>query len=142
MQWIAVGLATAAIALNYIDRSTLAVGNLTIRQEFGLNATAIGALQSAWSLTYALFQIPVGFLLDRLGPRFLVGLALVAWSAAQAAGGLAGSYTQLMWARITLGATESPPSRGRCALPATGFTSRIAGHPPGFIIPAAVSAPP
>ena len=32
MQWIAIALATAAIALNYIDRSTLAIGNLTIRQ--------------------------------------------------------------------------------------------------------------
>ena len=46
MQWIAIGLATAAIALNYVDRSTLAIGNLKIRQEFGINATAIGALQS------------------------------------------------------------------------------------------------
>jgi len=43
MQWIAIGLATGAIALNYVDRSTLAIGNLPIRQEFGLNATAIGA---------------------------------------------------------------------------------------------------
>ena len=91
MQWMAVGLATAAIALNYIDRSTLAIANLTIRQEFGISATAIGALQSFWSLTYACCQIPVGFLLDRLGPRYLVGLALLAWSAAQAAGGLAGT---------------------------------------------------
>ena len=71
MQWVAIGLATAAIALNYIDRSTLAIGNVTIRQEFGLNATAIGALQSFWSLTYACFQIPIGFALDRLGPRYL-----------------------------------------------------------------------
>lgn len=43
MQWIAIGLATAAIALNYVDRSTLAIGNLKIREEFGINATAIGA---------------------------------------------------------------------------------------------------
>ena len=53
MQWIAIGLATAAIALNYVDRSTLAVGNIKIREEFGISATAIGALQSAWSITYA-----------------------------------------------------------------------------------------
>src|ERR1700761_6047905 len=46
MQWIAVGLVTAAIALNYMDRSTLEIGNVKIRQEFGLNATEIGALQS------------------------------------------------------------------------------------------------
>ena len=31
MQWIAIGLATAAIALNYVDRSTLAIGNIKIR---------------------------------------------------------------------------------------------------------------
>jgi MFS family permease len=131
MQWIAIGLATAAIALNYIDRSTLAIGNVTIRQEFGLNATAIGALQSFWSVTYAFFQIPVGFLLDRLGPRYLVGLALVAWSAAQAAGGLASSYTQLMWARIALGATESPAFPGAVRVTSDWFHVKDRGKPTG-----------
>jgi len=131
MQWIAIGLATAAIALNYIDRSTLAIGNVTIRQEFGLNATAIGALQSFWSVTYAFFQIPVGFLLDRLGPRYLVGLALVAWSAAQAAGGLASSYTQLMWARIVLGATESPAFPGAVRVTSDWFHVKDRGKPTG-----------
>jgi MFS family permease len=131
MQWIAIGLATAAIALNYIDRSTLAIGNVTIRQEFGINATAIGALQSFWSITYACFQIPVGFLLDRLGPRYLVGLALVAWSAAQAAGGLAGSYTQLMWARIALGATESPAFPGAVRVTSDWFHVKDRGRPTG-----------
>jgi len=51
MQWVAIVLVTTAIALNYMDRSTLAIGNLKIRQEFGLNATAIGALGSAWALS-------------------------------------------------------------------------------------------
>jgi MFS family permease len=131
MQWIAIGLATAAIALNYVDRSTLAIGNVTIRQEFGLNATAIGALQSFWSLTYACFQIPIGFLLDRLGPRYLVGLALVAWSVAQAAGGLASSYTQLMWARIALGATESPAFPGAVRVTSDWFHVKDRGKPTG-----------
>ncbi len=131
MQWIAVGLATAAIALNYIDRSTLAIANLTIRQEFGISATAIGALQSFWSLTYACCQIPVGFLLDRLGPRYLVGLALLAWSAAQAAGGLAGSYLQLMWSRILLGATESPAFPGAVRVTSDWFHVRDRGTPTG-----------
>ena len=131
MQWMAVGLATAAIALNYIDRSTLAIANLTIRQEFGISATAIGALQSFWSLTYACCQIPVGFLLDRLGPRYLVGLALLAWSAAQAAGGLAGSYLQLMWSRILLGATESPAFPGAVRVTSDWFHVRDRGKPTG-----------
>lgn len=132
MQWIAVALATAAIALNYIDRSTLAIGNLTIRQEFGLNATAIGALQSFWSITYACAQVPVGFLLDRLGPRYLIGFALIAWSAAQAAGGLAGSYVQLMWARIGLGVTESPAFPGAVRITSDWFHVKDRGKPTGF----------
>ena len=131
MQWIAVGLATAAIALNYIDRSTLAIANVTIRQEFGLSATAIGALQAFWSITYACFQIPVGFALDRLGPRYLVGLALVAWSIAQAAGGLAGNYVQLMWARIALGATESPAFPGAVRVTSDWFHLKDRGKPTG-----------
>lgn len=131
MQWIAIALATGAIALNYIDRSTLAIGNVTIRQEFGLNATAIGALQSFWSITYAFCQVPIGFLLDRLGPRYLIGCALVAWSVAQAAGGLAGSYVQLMWARIALGATESPAFPGAVRITSDWFHVKDRGKPTG-----------
>ena len=89
MQWVAIILVTAAIALNYMDRSTLAIGNLKIRQEFGLSATAIGALGSAWALTYGFAQLPSGYLLDRIGPKVLVGITMVVWSLFQAAGGLA-----------------------------------------------------
>ena len=39
MQWVAIALATFAIAVNYIDRSTLAVGNVKIEP----TATAIRA---------------------------------------------------------------------------------------------------
>ncbi len=65
-QWIAVILCTVAIALNYIDRSTLAIGNLKIRQEFALTATGIGALQSAWSIAFAFAQLPLGLMVDRI----------------------------------------------------------------------------
>jgi len=108
MQWVAIVLVTAAIALNYMDRSTLAIGNVKIREEFGLSATAIGALGSAWALTYGFAQLPSGYLLDRIGPKILVGITMVVWSLFQAAGGLAGSYFQLMLSRIGLGVTEAP----------------------------------
>ena len=108
MQWVAIILVTAAIALNYMDRSTLAIGNIKIRDEFGISATAIGALGSAWALTYGLAQLPSGYLLDRIGPKSLVGVTMIVWSLFQAAGGFAGSYIQLMVSRIGLGATEAP----------------------------------
>ena len=132
IQWVAVGLITVVIALNYVDRSTLSVGNLLIRKEFGISATAIGALQSGWSLAYAFAQIPIGFMLDRLGPRYLVGGALILWSLAQAAGGLAVGYTQLLWSRIALGVTESPAYPAGVRITSDWFHVRDRGTPTGL----------
>jgi MFS family permease len=131
IQWTAVGLITLVIALNYIDRSTLSVGNLLIRKEFGISATAIGALQSGWSLAYAFAQIPIGFMLDRLGPRYLVGGALLLWSIAQGAGGFALGYTQLLWSRIALGVTESPAYPAGVRITSDWFHLRDRGMPTG-----------
>jgi MFS family permease len=141
MQWFAIILVTAAIALNYMDRSTLAIGNLKIRQEFGLNATAIGALGSAWALTYGLAQLPSGYLLDRIGPKYLVGAAMVLWSLAQAAGGIAGGYFQLMLSRIGLGATEAPcfPSATRAV--SDWFDVKDRGTPSGVYTSGAYIGP-
>jgi sugar phosphate permease len=108
LQWGAVALCAMAIAVNYIDRATVAVANQNIRSEFGLNATQIGALVSVWSLCFALSQLPMGWLVDRAGPRPLLGWALLLWSLAQLAGGLVGSFGQLLWARGVLGVGEAP----------------------------------
>src|SRR5580704_15057242 len=141
MQWIAIVLVTAAIALNYMDRSTLAIGNLKIRQEFGLSATAIGALGSAWALTYGFAQLPSGYLLDRIGPKILVGVTMIVWSLFQAAGGLAGSYFQLMLSRIGLGATEAPcfPSATRSV--SDWFDVKDRGRPSGVYTSGAYIGP-
>ena len=141
MQWIAIILVTAAIALNYMDRSTLAIGNLKIRQEFGINATAIGALGSAWAMTYGLAQLPSGYLLDRIGPKALVGLSMIVWSVFQAAGGIAVGYTQLMLSRIGLGATEAPcfPSATRSV--SDWFDVKDRGTPSGVYTSGAYIGP-
>jgi MFS family permease len=141
MQWIAIFLVTAAIALNYMDRSTLAIGNVKIRQEFGINATAIGALGSAWALTYGIAQLPSGYLLDRIGPKILVGGAMILWSLCQAAGGVAGSYFQLMLSRIGLGVTEAPcfPSATRSV--SDWFVAKDRGTPSGVYTSGAYIGP-
>jgi MFS family permease len=131
MQWIAVVLCTAAIALNYIDRSTLAIGNLKIREEFGISATGIGALQSAWSISFAFAQLPVGLLVDRIGSRRLLGWGLVLWSVAQAAGGLLGGFMQFLWSRVALGLFESPAFPGAVRTVANWFHPRDRGKPTG-----------
>jgi sugar phosphate permease len=132
MQWVAVSLCTLAIALNYIDRSTLAIGNLSIREEFGITAAGIGALQSAWSLSFAVTQLPVGLMVDRIGSRRLLGWALVLWSGAQAAGGLLGGYASFLVSRMALGVFEAPAFPASVRTVANFFHPKDRGRPTGL----------
>ena len=56
MQITALVLLLLCGVINYLDRSALAVANVLIRQELGLNATSMGVLLSAFLLAYALSQ--------------------------------------------------------------------------------------
>jgi MFS family permease len=59
-------------------------------------------------MSYAFSQLPAGILVDRIGPRILLGVGLVIWSVAQGAAGSVTSYAQFFAARIGLGVGESP----------------------------------
>jgi MFS family permease len=131
MQWTAVILCAATIAINYLDRSTIAIANPQIRAEFHMSAAQFGALQSAWSLAYALAQIPVGLLIDRLGPGILLGISMILWSIAVAAGGLVANYTRLFIARAVLGVTESPAYPMAVRVISDWFHVRDRGVPTG-----------
>jgi sugar phosphate permease len=93
--------------VNYLDRSALAIANVPIRQELGLNATEMGVLLSAFLLAYAFAQIPIGFLIDKLGPRILLGIGITLWSAVQTLSGLVSGFTQFYIARVLLGLGEA-----------------------------------
>jgi MFS family permease len=107
-QYVAVALCVLVGAIAYMDRVTLSIGAVEIRKELGLSATAIGALLSAWSLGYTIAQLPVGMLVDRIGPRRLLAYGLFAWSIAQAAGGFVVGYSQFLVLRLLVGVGESP----------------------------------
>jgi MFS family permease len=95
-------------ALNYVDRATLSVANKLIQDELGIPVAKMGLLLSAFLWAYALAQLPVGGLIDRFGPRRLLGLGLFSWSLAQAAGGLVTSFGAFLVARFALGVGEAP----------------------------------
>jgi sugar phosphate permease len=66
--------------VNYLDRATLAVANPLIREDLGLNVAQMGLLLSAFLWAYAFSQLPAGALVDRVGPRRLLGIGLTLWS--------------------------------------------------------------
>lgn len=71
----------AGYFLSYLFRAVNAVVAPDLVQEISLSASGLGLLTSAYLFAFAAFQLPLGLLLDRFGPRrvqtclFLVGAA-------------------------------------------------------------------
>lgn len=66
--------------ITYMDRVVIASAVPTIRQEFGFSMATMGGILAAFRWGYALFQIPGGWLGDRLGPRRALTLIVIWWS--------------------------------------------------------------
>jgi MFS family permease len=107
-RWMVLGLLCLLALINNIDRLALSIAAPAMQSELGISATGIGLLGSAFSLFYALGQLPSGWFVDRFGPRLLLGSSVVVWSAATAAMGFLGSLPGFAVARACLGLAESP----------------------------------
>src|ERR1022692_4636912 len=97
--------------LNYIDRYVLAAVEPSIRATFltagDRNAMAItGLLPFAFILTYMLAAPALGWLADRFSRWVIIGSAIIFWSLACGASGLAGSIGALFLTRIFVGIGE------------------------------------
>ncbi|MDR3435219.1 MFS transporter [Telmatospirillum sp.] len=118
--------------INYLDRATLAIANPLVRQDMGLSVGQMGLLLSAFPLTYALAQLPLGLIIDRLGSRLLLGLGLVVWSLAQCLSGFSGNATQLWALRFMLGVGEAPTLPSSTKVVRRWFASHERGTPVGI----------
>jgi MFS family permease len=131
IQTISLAMLVVCGTINYLDRGALSVANPAIRADLGISLGEMGLLLSAFAWSYALLQLPVGGLVDRAGPRVLLGVGMTLWSLAQAAGGLVNSFSQFIWARIFLGIGEAPQYPTSARVVSNWFAVRDRGVPTG-----------
>ncbi|SAK66073.1 MFS transporter [Caballeronia ptereochthonis] len=131
-QLIAMALLMLSGVINYLDRGTLAVANELVRGDLGLTMGQMGVLLSAFSWTYAVCQLPIGVLVDRIGPRWLLGIGLVIWSVSQAAGGFAATFGFFVIARLVLGIGEAPQFPSAARVVGNWFPPASRGAPTGI----------
>ena len=72
-------------------------------REFGLSAAGLGLLSGIYFFAFALFQLPLGVLLDRYGPRRVNATLLMVAATGGLWFALAGSFTGLTLARALIG---------------------------------------
>lgn len=104
--WVVVFAVTLAI-ITYIDRVALSQAAGQVTAELHLTREQMGAAFTAFILTYALCEIPSGFLGDRLGPRSVLMRIVVWWSFFVAATGRVWNYASLMVVQTLFGAGEA-----------------------------------
>ena len=97
------------MVIAYVDRTALSVVIAVpdFRTYFGLSDSQRGLMNSAFFWTYALLQVPAGWMVDRLGVKYPYAISFVFWSVVSALTGLAGSVSQLFGLRLLLGAGEA-----------------------------------
>ena len=76
-------------------------------RELRLTPIQMGYVFSAFGLTYAAFEIPSGWLIDRIGPRKVLTRVVLWWSFFTMATGWAWSFPSLLSIRLLFGAGES-----------------------------------
>ncbi len=107
-RWKIAGLLGVGLFVNYIDRVNLSISGPAIMDDFGISATQLGMVSSAFLWTYAMLQLPIGSIIDRLGVPWVTRVAVVLWTVASFASAAAGGLGLLVVARLLLGVGEAP----------------------------------
>ena len=97
-----------SVTVNYLDRSNLSITAPAMRAELGFDTAQMGYVLSAFGWTYALCQIPGGWLVDRVAPRVLYATLILLWSLATILLGFTYTVAGLMAIRMLVGALEAP----------------------------------
>jgi MFS transporter, ACS family, D-galactonate transporter len=121
-----------ASLINYLDRATLSVALPRISADLFLGPAAKGVLLSAFFWSYALMQVPMGWLSDRISLRWLYAGCFALWSLACGLTGLAGSFGALILLRILLGIGESIYLPGSVRFVSRSFRPEERGLPSGI----------
>jgi MFS family permease len=102
-----VAFALALAMIMYIQRVAISQAIVPIAADLHLNKAETGAVLGAFGLSYALFEIPMGLLGDKLGVRWVLSQLVLIWSAFTALTGAAWNLTSLWIVRFLFGAGEA-----------------------------------
>jgi MFS family permease len=130
---VALGLLLAINLFNYIDRQVLAAVEPSIRAAFfhpgDANAMAVsGTLGSAFLITYMLTAPMLGVLSDRFSRWIIIGCAVILWSVATAASGLAPTFAMLFATRVLVGIGEGGYGPAAPTILADLFSLQVRGR--------------
>ncbi|MEU8638875.1 MFS transporter [Amycolatopsis sp. NPDC048633] len=107
-RWTIAGVLGFGSFVNYVDRVNLSIAGPEMMREFHLSAAQLGVVASAFLWTYAVLQLPIGAIIDRIGVRWVNRAAALLWAIASFLTAASGGLGLLMASRLILGFGEAP----------------------------------
>jgi ACS family D-galactonate transporter-like MFS transporter len=133
-RWLVLTLVFLGILVSYVDRGNLSIAAESIMRELRLPPATMGVLLSAFFWTYAVCQIPAGWLVDRFGVRGVYASAFVVWSLASASIALSHGPADVIASRMVLGFAETVGPVASLAVIRASFSPRENGLPTAIYI--------
>ena len=106
-RYFVVLLAISLAVLSYVQRVAISQAAEPIARDLHVQKEQMGFIFGAFGLAYALFEIPMGLLGDRLGVRRVLTQIVLAWSVCTAVTGAAWSVGSMCLIRFLFGAGEA-----------------------------------
>lgn len=107
VRYVVVAFCFALSVITYIDRVCISAAAPAITGELRLTRVQMGAVFSAFTLAYALFEVPSGWWGDVAGARRVLTRIVVWWSLFTALTGTAWNFLSLAACRFLFGAGEA-----------------------------------
>lgn len=107
--WGILVLLALGLMISFVDRTSLsaALADQNFVREFSLTSIERGWLNSVFFWSYGLFQMPMGWVVDRYGVKWPYAICFVLWCIAAAATGLVTTLSALIVMRLLIGVAEA-----------------------------------
>ena len=133
VRFMVVAVTSLAAVFMYIDRGCISQLKVVIGQDLDISKQGMNWIMSAFFWSYALAQVPSGFVGARFGLRHTLAIMLFAWSLCTAVCGLAAGFGALFAARLAVGLAEAGAYPSAAAIVKGWFPLSARGRANSFV---------
>ncbi len=128
------GLLTLLSVITYLDRVCISVAGPRMQEALDISPSAWGWVTGIFVVSYAVFEIPMGVLGDRIGPRRVLTRIVLWWSAFTTLTGVVTGYYPLLLTRFLFGAGEAGAYPNASVVVARWFPVHERGRAFGIVL--------
>ena len=93
--------------ITYLHRVCISVAAPSMSEDLGLTSVQMGFVFGVFALSYGIFEIPMGWLGDRVGQRLVIAPIVAVWSLLTVVTGIVRGFAALILVRFLFGAVQA-----------------------------------